>query len=209
MRWAARRTLVGRARASDDPEEGRFTRREVDRLLDAAWREFDRLAPEAPSEPTVGARMNVLLACLTYSFFEMLLAAGVERSYAVELVSETAWRIYEKWGLAARSAARGRGRDPLARMRGSVEAFLRFPFNEPGYGLRRVEDRDAVAFDILRCPVAEYFAKHDAQDLCVSAWCNQDYALAELWGGRLRRTGTLAGGSARCDFRFEVTSGSD
>lgn len=60
----------------------------------------------------------------------------------------------------------------------------------------------AIEFDITRCPVAEYFAAHSLSDLCVSTWCNQDYALAEMWGGKLTRNETIAGGGNRCNFAF-------
>jgi hypothetical protein len=52
--------------------------------------------------------------------------------------------------------------------------------------------------------VAEYFQMHDAEDLCVGAWCNLDFALAEMWGGWLERSEAIAAGSPRCDFRFKA-----
>jgi hypothetical protein len=42
-----------------------------------------------------------------------------------------------------------------------------------------------------RCPVAEYLGSRGAADLCAGSWCNLDYALAEMWGGTLERSGTL------------------
>jgi hypothetical protein len=58
-RWAARAALVGRSRSRDDPRAGRFTRGEVDRLLAAAWANFDRLAPDVPRQPSLGSRASV------------------------------------------------------------------------------------------------------------------------------------------------------
>jgi hypothetical protein len=43
---------------------------------------------------------------------------------------------------------------------------------------------------------------NDAADLCIGTWCNLDFPLAEMWGGRLERRGTLAAGAPVCDFRF-------
>jgi hypothetical protein len=57
---------------------------------------------------------------------------------------------------------------------------------------------------MLRCPVADYLGQRDAADLCASSWCNLDYALAEMWGARLERSGTLVSGDACCDFRFHA-----
>jgi hypothetical protein len=43
-----------------------------------------------------------------------------------------------------------------------------------------------------------------ASDLCIETWCNLDFPLAEMWGGRLERTQTLAAGCEHCDFRFKA-----
>lgn len=83
--------------------------------------------------------------------------------------------------------------------------FLRFPFNPPGYGVKRRPANDIVAFEIVRCPISDYLRTQDATDLCVGAWCNLDYALAEAWGGKLDRASTLAAGDSQCSFRFSPT----
>jgi hypothetical protein len=43
---------------------------------------------------------------MTLSFFRSLLAEGVERTYAIELVSDAAWRFHQKWGSTALLASR-------------------------------------------------------------------------------------------------------
>jgi hypothetical protein len=57
---------------------------------------------------------------------------------------------------------------------------------------------------MVRCPVADYLGQRDAADLCAGSWCNLDYALAEMWGARLKRSGTLVGSASCCDFRFHA-----
>lgn len=59
-----------------------------------------------------------------------------------------------------------------------------------------------VAFDCLKCPVAEFFASKSASELCVQTFCRLDFPLAETWGGELERKGTIAAGAERCDFRW-------
>jgi len=58
-------------------------------------------------------------------------------------------------------------------------------------------------------PVADYLGGRGAADLCAGSWCNLDYALAEMWGGTLERSGTLVGGASCCDFRFRVPGGAE
>jgi hypothetical protein len=203
-RWAARSAIAGRNRHRDDPSAGRFTRAEVDRLLAAAWADFERQAAELPAEPTLGSRQNVLLACLTLSMLHALLAEGIDRDYAIELIGDACWKIYAQWGQIPRVVSRLLARDPATRLRVSVEMFLRYPFNRPGYAYTDIPEPTGRGLDMLRCPVADYLAAQDASDLTLATWCNLDYQLARMWGGELERHGTLAGGAGRCDFRFRV-----
>jgi hypothetical protein len=91
---AARQALVGRNRAQRSPDRGRFTRADADTLLKTAWRDYAERVVKLPPEPTVGSGMNVKLACFTMSFFNALLGIGTERTYAIELVADAAWRVY-------------------------------------------------------------------------------------------------------------------
>lgn len=204
IRWAADSALVGRNRSRTSPAAGRLTRGDVARLLDSAWAIFDRRCRDLPHEPTVGSRQNVLLACLTLSILDALVADGIDRAYAIELVGDACWKVYAQWGQIPRVTARLLARDPAERMRLSVEMFLRYPFNRPGYRYDDVPEARGRGLDMVRCPVADYLACNEASDLCVATWCNLDYPLARMWGGELERHDTLAAGARRCDFRFRT-----
>ncbi|MEO9189341.1 MAG: L-2-amino-thiazoline-4-carboxylic acid hydrolase [Acetobacteraceae bacterium] len=82
------------------------------------------------------------------------------------------------------------------------DVSLRFPFNAPGYLIETVAADSGTAFDVVRCPIADYFRGQGAVDLCSASWCNLDYALAELTHEKLARTKTLVRGDDRCDFRL-------
>jgi hypothetical protein len=162
-----------------------------------------------PAEPTVGSRMNVRLACFTMTFFNALLAAGAERAYATELVADAAWKIYRLWSKIALALARltpGKTTSlafAVARRDGGPgDVSLRCPFNAPGYLIETVADAAGTAFDVVRCPIADYFRGEGAADLCTAAWCNLDYPLAELTHEKLVRTTTIVTGGGRCDFRL-------
>ena len=202
LRRTLRHTLVGRARDTGQPEAGRFTRADADRLLEQTWKRFAELAPGRPREPTRGARQNVLLAALTLAAFRALLDAGVERGYAIELIGDAAWRLYAWWGRLDTLATAPFGGDPPERLRRRVNLFLRYPFGRPAYQYADRPQPRGRGLDMLRCPIADYMRGNEAADLCVGTWCNLDFALAEMWGGHLERQGTLAGGAPRCDFRF-------
>jgi len=212
-RRAACRTILGRLRDRRSPEKGRFNQRDVNELLKSAWNDYDRALPSLPRQPTRGSTMNVRLACFTFSVFTALLAKGSDREYAIELVADATWSVYQIWERLAAIAARlTPGKTTLGfaatRLRDSSgAASLKFPFNAPGYLIEPVKALRGVAFDVVRCPVASYFREHGAADLCVASWCNLDYALGEMTGHWLVRTKTLAQGADRCDFRiFPKTS---
>jgi hypothetical protein len=76
---------------------------------------------------------------------------------------------------------------------------------EPGgFVMRRVErDPDVLlALDVERCPLAELFARHGAPEVGPLI-CKLDDVMVEMFDGvELRRTGTIAAGAERCDFRY-------
>jgi hypothetical protein len=208
---AARHVLVGRWRAPQSPDRGRFTREDVDGLLKRAWVDYSKRAERVAPEPTVGSRMNVRLACFTMSFFEALRAVGTEREYAISLVADTTWRVYRLWSAIALGLARlrpGKTTSLAFAVSKGGEApnlSLSFPFNAPGYLIEAVSSDGGTAFDVVRCPIADFFRTEGAVDLCTASWCNLDYALAELTHEKLVRTKTLVRGDGRCDFRLTNT----
>lgn len=207
---AARQVLVGRTRARQSPERGRFTRADVDDLLKAAWVRYAEVVGKLPPEPTIGSRMNVRLACFTMSFFDALLAIDINREYAIELVADAAWKVYRllsvitfelahlRTGKTTSLAFAVAGRGDLHQ----ADVSLRFPFNAPEYLIETVPADVGTAFDVVRCPIADYFRAAGAIDLCSASWCNLDYALAEMTHEKLVRTKTLVRGDDRCDFRL-------
>ncbi len=202
FRWATRRALVGRTRCTSSPEQGRFTRADADLILNRLWHNYDELVPGIPREPTFGARMNLRLACATIAAYRALLAAGIEKDEAISLIADVAWGVCGKGAALPGLVSRAFARDPVRRLRIATNLVRRFPFNQPGYMMEDVPADDMVAFDVRRCPVAEYFRSYDLGQLCMGTWCGQDYAFAELWGGRFERGGTLVEGADRCDMRW-------
>jgi hypothetical protein len=204
-RIAASKAIAGRNRARTDPTAGRFTQREVAGIVRDTFDRFERHVPGLPGEPTIGSRQNVMLAALTLSLLEALERVGVEREYAIELTGDTCWRFYRQWGRITKTITSLVSRDPTQRLRLSVNAFLTYPFGRPGYRFDDVPEDDGRSLDMVRCPVADYLRQRDAADLCAGSWCNLDFALAEMWGGRLQRSTTLVSGAKCCDFRFHAT----
>ena len=211
IRWAAFQAFVGKNRAPNEPEKGRLTRAEVNGLIDQSWQDFDELVPDVSHEPTFGSRMNVRLAALSLAMLRSLTSAGIERKYAIELIGDACWKIYQYWGRVGRFLGRTLSRrdsikDQASRVTKDGSWPMSFPFNPPGYHARYVSTNGGLGFNVIRCPVAEYFYARGASDLAVSTWCMLDYPLAEMIGLKLVRTQTLAAGDQQCNFRWFTTA---
>jgi ubiquinone biosynthesis protein len=179
---------------------------EADSVLAQMWDRYYELEPTLPVERTLGSVFTTHLAALTLAMHERLLGSGVAAEESYRLIHDIGWRFYTHMGEAPLLLAGAFTREPRKRLRLATDLFRIFPFGSPGYGWRDVPSADdVVAFDCTRCPVAEFFAKHDASHLCVKTWCNLDFPLTEKWGGRLERTGTIAMGEDHCDFRWHLT----
>ena len=59
-----------------------------------------------------------------------------------------------------------------------------------------------VAFNVYKCPAAEFFKEKQLPELCTMSWCNLDYTLADKWNVNLERDKTIAKGYGICNFRF-------
>jgi ubiquinone biosynthesis protein len=181
-----------------------YTPDRIDDLVDAMKELYRKLEPSVPRETTVGGDLMVHLAAFTIAMYRALVQKNHSREEAMQLVYDMTWRAYSKMGEVPWLVSGKVGQDSYRRLRFAVDAFLTFPFSSPSYQWEQVDGGERVyAFNMIRCPVADYFRSQGLQDLCVQTWCNLDFPLARQWGGALlERTGTLAGGAPRCDFRW-------
>ncbi len=179
-------------------------------LLKQAWDRYYEIEPSIAIQPTVGAVFTTHLAAATLALHEVLLRHGASAAESHRLIYDIGWRIYVQMGEIPLLAASAVTRDPHKRLRIATDLFRTFPFGAPSYEWRDVISTDgSIAFDCTKCPVAEFFAKNDASELCVQTFCQLDFPLAEKWGGRLHRTGTIASGAPICDFRWMPQKAAD
>ncbi len=176
----------------------------VGELLNQVWERYYELEPSVAIQPSLGAVFTTHLAAATLAMHEALLRHGISAAESHRLIYDIGWRIYVQMGEPPLLMASAFTRDPHKRLKLATDIFRAFPFGAPSYEWRDVLSADGtIAFDCTKCPVAEFFGHHKASDLCVQTWCRLDFPLAEKWGGQLQRTGTIASGAARCDFRWK------
>jgi ubiquinone biosynthesis protein len=172
-------------------------------VMKQTWDRYYELEPSVAIQPTMGAVFTTHAATLILAMHETLLRHGVAAAESHRLIYEIGWNVYQQMAEPPLLIASAFTRDPRKRLKLATDLFRSFPFGSPSYEWRDVSSPDgAVAFDCLKCPVAEFFASHNASELCVQTFCRLDFPLAETWGGQLKRTGTIASGAALCDFRW-------
>jgi ubiquinone biosynthesis protein len=175
----------------------------VSDLMKATWNRYYELEPSVAIQPTLGAVFTTHAATLTLAMHETLVGHGVAAVESRRLIHDMAWSVYRQMAEPPLLLASAFTRDPGKRLKLATDLFRSFPFASPSYEWREVSSSDGkVGFDCVKCPVAEFFASHDESDLCVQTFCSLDFPLAQTWGGTLERSGTIASGAQRCDFRW-------
>ena len=175
----------------------------VSEVLKQVWDRYYELEPSIAIQSTLGAVFTTHLAAATLAMHEILLRHGISAAESYRLIYDIGWRIYEQMGEPPLLLASAFTRDPHKRLKLATDIFRAFPFGAPSYGWRDVTSADgAIAFDCTKCPVAEFFGAQNNSELCVQTFCRLDFPLAEKWGGQLQRTGTIASGAEKCDFRW-------
>lgn len=183
------------------------SRKRIESLLFDFRKQYDKLKAEVPKMPTLGGSVMVHLAAMSVAFYQALMERVPDEELVTKTFYEIAWSIYSKMGKWTWAIAGLTSRNDYSRLLRATKIFRKFPFNSPSYQWWDVpNDNNIVAFDCLKCPVAEYFRSKGLSEFCAATWCALDYSLAEMWNATLERTGSIAGGASKCDFRWKLTT---
>jgi hypothetical protein len=223
-RKAAHEILTGRVRERNRPEGARLLRRDVDAILEQAWRNVDEMVPEARLDqlPTRGNRLNVFFAVFSLALYRALVDAEIERDYAIELFADVGWKVYERFIVLPRWIARIMTRDRQRRLELILRALMVFPFSRPGrpgYEARVWSEPDALCTHWTHCPPFEFVRRwtedHGDQgelELFRRSWCAYDWAFNQAMvngdggqRGHYERPHTLSSGDEVCDMRWSAT----
>lgn len=155
------------------------------------------------TRPRHSLGVNLLLRLFEWdrALYGALLESGVARDEAGRMIAEINWAVLGPSTALSFWLSRLRSRDLRTRVQWVVDLLFATVFTAP---FRRVVHRakGKVAFDVTRCPLAEYFAAQGTPELTRHAACSLDYHMAAQWGVTLQRTRTIAEGHPVCDFRF-------
>jgi len=178
-----------------------FSRKEIEDILSKYWDRYLSLKKDVLYQPTLGGRTMVHLAAMSTAFYNELEYRGFDEKTITDWFYQIAWKVYVKMGKMSWSIAGLFGK--RKKLKKSISLFRKFPFNNPSYKwIDHINNEKEISFDCVKCPVAEYFGRHELSNFCSNTWCAFDFPLAELWGAKLERKGSIAGGATKCDFKW-------
>jgi hypothetical protein len=127
---------------------------------------------------------------------------GMSQAEAAVLVEKIMWDVYQPVTAVLFKLSRLRSAKRETRVKWLLGMMIRHFFTSP-FCHRVVPSKTGVEFDVLVCPLADYFKDQGIPELTEPAAGNLDYRMAREWGIDLVRSQTIADGAAHCDFRFK------
>lgn len=195
----------GRAfrRASGGVLRTRFTAEELATLWPEVDAERRRLRPYRLRGHAPG--LALLLRYLEWdcALYRVLCRRDWSPSEAGAAITDINWTILGPPIAVAHRVSRLRSRQSGRRVGWLLDALFLLVFSAP-FRRRAVAPKDGLSFDVLACPLADYYRAAGVPELTRYAACDLDHRMARDWGMQLLRTRTLADGGAACDFRFRV-----
>ncbi len=185
--------------------EVHFDDKTVSQITEKTHQQYKENEPNLLRQKSFGASITIRMACYSVAFYNSLLSVGKNKEESIEILYNICWDIYKIMGDAPMIIANAISSNKHKKMEIATQIFRIFPFSSPDYIWEDVEsDNKTVAFDCKQCRVAEYFMDNNIGDVCYNTWCKLDFPLAEKWGGKLERKGSIANGNKICDFRWKT-----
>jgi hypothetical protein len=188
---------------------GRLGDGDADSVLREARRAFEELCGEIPY---AGRESNPMARNIVVPYEQLALSLELRRrGLSVEDIGRFLLDSEEGGGPPAgrmpgwlvRLAIRLAGPLLLRPMRRAADESQRREHpDEFVFAMVKPDDETAFGFDIIECAVCKAFAKHGALDI-VPWICALDDKGSDALGLGLRRSGTIALGADRCDFRYK------
>ncbi|MFW9856833.1 MAG: L-2-amino-thiazoline-4-carboxylic acid hydrolase [Candidatus Thorarchaeota archaeon] len=208
--------LTPRCRQNGMPEHGRFTPKEMERIIFQAESNIQELSPWLKDHDNIGNYMNEYGGLIHLAIYRAMVEEKIDPNYATSLVADLIWQVRVNMkGLVPildplrMKLAKLRTKDPIAYLERRLKDALKFPYSEPGYKTKLYKDRDVFHLDIYSCPVYDFYAQFGQEEMSFfrRTWCTYDYTVAEhlVEGGKYQREHTLSDGDEVCDMRYFIS----
>ena len=188
---------------------GRVARRQLQAhfpdMSEQVWRSTRTWQSQlAPNRPRYSAGVNLLIRYMEWScaLYRAVQEHGMSQAEAAALVEMIFGDVYQPVSAVLFKLSRLRSAEREPRVKWLLGMMIRYFFTSP-FRHRMIPDKTGMAYDVLICPLADYFKDQGVPELTPHAACNMDYRMAREYGAELFRTQTIADGSEYCDFRWK------
>ncbi len=203
--------LTPRCRRDGEPEYGRFTTGDMERIFLHAKSNIEELMPYFKDLANIGNYVMAYSSLLDLAIYRALLREKVDPGYAVNLIGDINWQYVVNTGgyyRLKRKLIALKTKDPIERMGMYLSDVLKFPYGKPGYRAELSKEGKVYHMNIYSCPLYDFYRQFGNEELTLfrKVFCTYDYAAAErlIEGGRHQREHTLSDGDEVCDMRWFI-----
>jgi hypothetical protein len=170
-------------------------------------KEYNKETKNRRKERTVspGHWFMMRLAENTLSLFNAAKKAGLTIEEAYQLTENIVWQIAEPAAIAMNRLTFFIG-GPEKRIASINNILWRTLWTVPFKRENVKGNSESYSFDVVQCPVSDYYKKQGVIQLCAEAFCSADYRFAQKWGTSFERKNTIAKGCDKCDFKFIINT---
>lgn len=197
--------LTPRCRRDGEPEYGRFTTMDIERIIQLANSNIEALMPYFQDLPNIGNYVMTYSAMVDLAIYRALLSEKVDPSYATNLIGDINWQFVVNTGGYYRLKKKLialKTKDPLELMGKFLGDTLKFPYGKPGYRAELHKEGNVYHMNFYSCPLYDFYKQFGNEELTLfrKVFCTYDYAAAErlIEGGRYQREHTLSDGDEVC-----------
>jgi len=170
----------------------------MDEIMRNAWLRYDEILPTITTEEKFPQGPMTLhrIAAFDMALYHELIASGMPEKKVKARIHDIGWQGYEVMSEMAWKAASVTSQDPFMRMQTALH-ILWSPlcFDPESYDWKWEEpdsENRSITVTCHRCPIVEFFHAHGLADLCTTAFCDQDYAMANVWASDFKRSQSIA-----------------
>ncbi len=207
--------LTPRCRRDGEPEYGRFTAKDIERIIQHTVSNIDELMPYFTDLTSIGNYMMAYSSLVDLAIYRALLMDQVDPVYATNLIGDINWQFVVNtsgYYRLKRKLIALKTTDPMERMGIFLSDMLKFPYGKPGYRAELYREGNLYHMNIYSCPMYNFYKQFGNDELTLfrKVFCTYDYAAAErlIEGGRHQREHTLSDGDEVCDARWFISSSS-
>ncbi|NHJ01808.1 MAG: hypothetical protein EAX86_06665 [Candidatus Heimdallarchaeota archaeon] len=208
--------LTPRCRQDGVPEQGRFTYKDIERIIFQTKSNIKELMPYFKDYDNLGNYMNEYGGLIHLALYRAMVKEKIDPAYATNLVADLIWqlRVNMKGVIPILDPlrlklARFRAKNPTDFLGKRLEDALKFPYSEPGYKIKLYKEGDVYHMDIYSCAVHDFYTQFGQEEMTFfrRSWCTYDYSVAEhlVEGGKYQREHTLSDGDEVCDQRYFIS----